>query len=110
MARFVKGDVVVVPFPFTDLSQTKRRPALVVAVLPGDDCILCQITSRAVRDSDAIALNAGDFRQGALHKPSSIRPNRLFTADTGVIVRRVGKIKTQKLDSVTKQIIAIFTR
>ena len=40
MARFVKGDVVVVPFPFSDLSQAKRRPALVVAQLTGDDLIL----------------------------------------------------------------------
>ena len=45
MARFVKGDVVVVPFPFSDLTQTKRRPALVIANLSGDDLILCQITS-----------------------------------------------------------------
>lgn len=46
MERFVKGDVVVIPFPFTDLSGTKRRPALVLADLPGDDIILCQITSQ----------------------------------------------------------------
>ena len=48
MARFVKGDVVVVPFPFSDLSQAKRRPALVISVLEGDDLILCQITSQVV--------------------------------------------------------------
>ncbi len=41
MGRFVKGDVVVVPFPFFDLDQAKRRPALVVAELEGDDRILC---------------------------------------------------------------------
>ena len=41
MVKFVKGDVVVVPFPFSDLMQTKRRPALVVAELKGDDVILC---------------------------------------------------------------------
>ena len=110
MARFVKGEVVVVPFPFTDLSQTKRRPALVLAALPGDDCILCQITSRAVRDADAIALDVGDIRQGSRDKPSNIRPNRLFTADTGVIVRRIGKLNTQKLDQVIKQVITILTR
>jgi len=36
----VKGDVVVIPFPFSDLSQSKRRPALVLAALEGDDVIL----------------------------------------------------------------------
>lgn len=49
MATFVKGDVVVVPFPFSDLTRAKRRPALVVAELEGDDLILCQITGRQVK-------------------------------------------------------------
>ncbi len=40
MAAFVKGDVVIVPFPFSELSQAKRRPALVAAKLQGDDLIL----------------------------------------------------------------------
>ena len=48
MGKFVKGDVVVIPFPFSDLTGKKRRPAFVVSVLPGDDIILCQITSSAV--------------------------------------------------------------
>ncbi len=46
MGRFVKGDVVVTPFPFSDLQVAKRRPALVVATFPGDDVLLCQITSQ----------------------------------------------------------------
>ena len=54
MARFVKGNVVVVPFPFSDLSQAKRRPALVLTSLEGDDLILCQITSQQIRDQYAI--------------------------------------------------------
>lgn len=41
----MKGDVVVVPFPFSDLTQAKWRPALVISALEGDDLILCQITS-----------------------------------------------------------------
>ncbi|NJK51587.1 MAG: hypothetical protein HC936_00355 [Leptolyngbyaceae cyanobacterium SU_3_3] len=49
MARFVKGEVVIVPFPFSDLTQAKRRPALVVASLTGDDVILCQVTSQVTR-------------------------------------------------------------
>jgi len=57
MAKFIKGDVVVVPFPFSDLTQSKRRPALVVSKLEGDDIILCQITSQTVKDNYAIALS-----------------------------------------------------
>ena len=47
MGRFVKGEVVVFPFPFSDLQGSKPRPALVVANLPGDDMVLCMI--RAIR-------------------------------------------------------------
>jgi mRNA interferase MazF len=61
MARFVKGDVVVVPFPFSDLTNTKRRPALVLATLPGNDLILCQITSQATRDQMAVSITPDDF-------------------------------------------------
>ncbi|MCB1224421.1 MAG: type II toxin-antitoxin system PemK/MazF family toxin [Verrucomicrobiaceae bacterium] len=46
MGKPVAGDVVVLPFPQTNLQTGKRRPALVVADLPGDDLILCQITSQ----------------------------------------------------------------
>jgi hypothetical protein len=51
VGRFVKGDVVVAPFPFSDLSAAKKRPALVVASLTGDDVILCQITSQTIADN-----------------------------------------------------------
>lgn len=82
MARLVKGDVVVVRFPFSDLSQAKRHPALVVASMQDDDVILCQIPSQAVKDPDAIVLVDGDFEHGGLSQPSHIWPNRLFTADS----------------------------
>jgi mRNA interferase MazF len=51
MGGFVRGDVVIVPFPFTDLSGNKKRPAFVLADLQGDDIIVCQITSKAKSDS-----------------------------------------------------------
>ena len=79
MAKFVKGDVVIVPFPFSDLSQSKRRPALVIADLDGDDLILCQITSQANKDQQAISITDDDFQSGGLKQISNVRPNRLFT-------------------------------
>ena len=80
MERFIKGDIVVIPFPYSDLSNSKKRPSLVLADLKGDDIILCQITSQFVKDGYAIALVNSDFVTGSLKQPSNIRPNRLFTA------------------------------
>jgi mRNA interferase MazF len=61
LEKFVKGDVVILPFPFSDLSSSKKRPAFVLADLKGDDIILCQITSKNVRNSKAISLKNTDF-------------------------------------------------
>jgi mRNA interferase MazF len=108
MARFVKGEVVVVPFPFSDLSQAKRRPALVVAELTGDDLILCQITSQSVKDSYAIVLVDDDFSSGGLKQSSHARPNRLFTAYSHIVLYSVGRLKSDKLDQVIEGIIEIL--
>ena len=96
----MKGDVVVVPFPFSDLTQAKRRPALVVATLTGDDLILCQITSQAVRDEYAVPLRQEDFESGGLRQASNVRPNRIFTADQRLILYSAGHIGTARLDEV----------
>jgi mRNA interferase MazF len=78
VAKFVKGDVVVVPFPFSDLTQTKRRPAFVLAVLEGNDLILCQITSKMIKDRYAVSIGDDDFSAGALKQISNVRPNRFL--------------------------------
>ncbi|PYI43587.1 MAG: hypothetical protein DMF12_03210 [Verrucomicrobia bacterium] len=58
MVKPVAGEVVVIPFPRADPAAGKRRPALVLADLPGADLILCQITSRAHSDAYSIPLAA----------------------------------------------------
>jgi len=104
----MKGDIVVIPFPFSDLSQFKRRPALVVADLAGEDVILCQITSQNIFDEYAISLNLNDFKEGSLTKKSNIRPNRIFTADRNIILYKVGTIKDNKIKEVVNRIIEII--
>ena len=61
MAKFIKGDVIVLPFPFTDLSASKRRPALILSNIKGDDYIMLQITSKNIKDNYAIPLLEADF-------------------------------------------------
>ncbi|WP_068671846.1 type II toxin-antitoxin system PemK/MazF family toxin, partial [Thermosulfurimonas dismutans] len=85
MERFIKGDIVVIPFPFSDLTGAKRRPALVISNLKGEDLILCQITSKKVKDEYTIVITEEDFEEGSLRQESNVRPNKIFTADGSII-------------------------
>jgi mRNA interferase MazF len=105
----VAGDVIVLPFPQTDLKAGKPRPALVLVSLPGDDLILCQITSRARFDGFSIALGPADFDRGGLPVLSYIRPNRLFTVEQSVIQRTSGQLKPDKLLAVLAAVRQIFS-
>jgi len=104
----VKGDVVVVPSPFSDLSTVKRRPALVIAAPGGDDVILCQITSQQIRDRYAVGITELDFAEGTLRKPSNVRPNRLFSASTNLILYRAGHLNDPVVTSVIDRIVEIL--
>ena len=108
MGKPVAGEVVNIPFPQTDLVVGKRRPALVLVDLPGDDLVLCQITSRARSDGYSIPLDTGDFEQGQLNQPSFIRPQRLFTVEQRVILYSAGKVRRSKLDEVLTKARELF--
>src|SRR4051812_2434223 len=98
MVKPLIGEIVVLPFPQTDLQVGKRRPALVVADLPGDDLILCQITSQARhQDGYSVTLTSVDFEHGQLSIDSYIRANRLFTVDRSVVVYVAAKVNDRKL-------------
>jgi len=104
----VAGEIVVVPFPRADAAGGKRRPALVIADLPGADLILCQITSRAHWDAFAVPLDTSDFERGQLPQPGFIRLQRLFTVEHHIILHSVGKVTAAKFDEVFKKTRALF--
>ena len=110
MEKFVKGDVVVIPFPFSDLSASKKRPALVVSNITGDDIILCQITSVLKSDEYSIYLKNSDFFKGNLKVESRIRPNRLFTADRSIVAYKAGILKEEKVKETEQMLINIFSK
>jgi len=77
LEKFIKGSVVVFPYPFSDLTSQKRRPALIVAVPGGNDVIVCQITGKKHSDKYSIKLESDDFLSGSLNLTSCIRPKNL---------------------------------
>ena len=102
------GAVVLVPFPFSDLSQAKLRPAIVLADVGKNDWILCQITSNPYGDPKAITITNNSFANGSLQVTSYTRPGKLFTSNSSLMVKQVGSLKKELLKIIIETIVAIF--
>ena len=102
------GEVVLLPFPCSDLSQSKVRPAVCLAEAGRGDGLLCQITSNPYGDPSAIPLNASDFTSGGLRVASFARPGKLFTAHAGLMIRSAGVLTPAALARVLSAVVAIL--
>jgi mRNA interferase MazF len=102
------GAVVLVPFPFSDLSQAKLRPAVVLAAAGRGDWILCQITSNPYGDARAIALTDESFATGSLRVASYARPGKLFTANRDLMVTLVGSLKAESFKQIINAVVDIL--
>ncbi|MFA6268853.1 MAG: type II toxin-antitoxin system PemK/MazF family toxin [archaeon] len=108
MEALVKGDIVIFPFPYTDLSNTKMRPCLVLSNEMKEDILLCQITSKnSAKDDFAVELKKSETDSGSLMIDSYIRTNMLFTANKQQIVRVACKLRKQKYVEVVNKIIKL---
>lgn len=110
MVTPANGAVVLVRFPFSNLSNTKVRPAIVLADAGRGDWVLCQITSQPYTDSSAIEITSSDFTSGSLNKPSYARPGKLFTANTGIMTKHIGDLESAKLEEIIKAIISLLEK
>ena len=102
------GSVVLVTFPFSDLSQSKLRPAIVLADVGRGDWILCQITSNSYGDSQATRLTDPNFDTGSLLVTSYARPGKLFTANSNLMVRQVGTLNADMFKQIVETVINIL--
>lgn len=102
------GSVVVIPFPYSDLTDTKLRPAVVLASAGRGDFILVQVTSSAYGDPDAISLGSADFLSGSLQRQSYARPGKLFPANSALVRREAGKLTPAALNRIIDQVVDVL--
>ena len=109
--RYRRGDIVLVSFPFTDLSSSKRRPALVISPDTfndhGQDLVLVAITSEHP-DDRFLTLTDTDFVDGTLPKESFVKIAKIFTLHSALIIKRLCGLRTEKLDDVLAEVRAFF--
>jgi mRNA interferase MazF len=108
MGALAVRDVVLVPFPFSDLTSAKVRPAVTLAHAGRGDWILCQITSNPYGDQRAISLNAADFAAGGLITASFARPGKLFTASGSLVIRSVGRLHDASFARVLDEVVRLL--
>ena len=113
MAQFVKGDIVLTPFPFSGDEDFKVPPAVVLAVLPyagGTDYLLCIITTQAAPDPLLLPLDNTDIEGGRLSQSCYLRPGNTYTVAEALIRRRLGHLKPAKFSAVVPVLVAALTQ
>ena len=100
--------VVLVPFPFSDLSESKLRPAVVLAEISRDDLVCCQVTSNPYADPNAVELTEGDFAEGTLERVSYARPGKLFTANLQLFEGVVGVLEDDLRAEIVNRIVRLL--
>lgn len=108
MGVFAAGTVVLIPFPYSDLSQVKVRPAVVLADAGRGDVVLCQVTSNAYADASAVELTGIDFSEGALRHTSYARPAKLFTVSASLAVRRIGVLGSASRNRIVDAVVDLL--
>lgn len=108
MERFVKGDVVVIEFPFSDFKNAKRRPVLVLKVPKGEDVIVAQITANPYESSVEIAIKEEDFNQGGLRRISYVRIDKIASIERSLIKYKAGSLKQEKFNEILDKICSFL--
>ncbi|TSC63969.1 MAG: transcriptional modulator of MazE/toxin MazF, partial [Microgenomates group bacterium Gr01-1014_93] len=104
MERFVKGDIIVIEFPYSNLKDSKRRPVLILKVPKGEDIIILQITSPSYEKSVEIPIKKEDFKQGNLKRDSHIRIDKIASIDKSLMKYKIGSLKQEKFSEILEEL------
>ena len=108
MEGFVRGNIVVLEFPFSNLIQAKKRPSLVIKVPKGDDVIVCQITGKSYEKSVEIPIKKEDFLKGNLKVESYVRLDKIFSIEKSLIKYKIGSLKQEKFNEIIDKICSFL--
>jgi len=107
------GDVILIPFPYSDLSSSKKRPALVLSNnsfnRSSSDLICCLITRNPKKDKWSVSIDEADVEKGSLHFKSKVKPYRIFTTDKSIVLKKLCRLKKAKLIAVIENLHKVLS-
>ena len=106
-------EIVLLPFPFSDLERNKVRPAIVVSSnnlnSKSLDCIMVPLTSVIKEEPYSVLISQEDLISGRLMVPSRIRADKIFSVEKSLIIMRIGKINDKTFKIIKEEIIKIIS-
>lgn len=105
-------EIVLLPYPFSDLEGKKVRPAVIVSNDKlnenSDDCIVVPLTSVLKEEPYSIRINQEDLVSGKLIKPSRVRTDKLFTVEKRLTIMKIGVISNPAFENIKSKIFKLF--
>ena len=105
-------DLVLLSYHFSDLKESKIRPAIVVSNdifnKKSKDCVMVPLTSIIKENSYSIIINHDDLSTGKLIKTSRVRVDKLFNVEKRLAIKVIGKIKDETFSKLKEAIFKIF--
>jgi len=101
--RITQGDVILVPFPFSDRTGQKVRPAIVISndgFNRGDDIVIAAVTSNTTPGTYTVLIDNNSLQEGVLHSQSAVKAGRLATIDKHIAIKRIATITPVALQNV----------
>jgi mRNA interferase MazF len=108
MEGLVKGDVVVIDFPFSNLKNVKRRPVLILKIPKGEDIIVLQITGDSYEALLEVPIKKEDFKHGGLKRDSYVRIDKIASIEKFLIEYKVGALKQDKFNEILDKICSFL--
>ena len=107
--QFNQGDILIVPFPFSDLRGTKQRPVLVISKTEyndnGDDIITCGLTSNLKDSEYSVLIDNNNLSEGEIPIKSRIKVDKLFTLEKSIVKKKIAKINKEIMEKVKKEFL-----
>lgn len=109
---YKKWDIILVPFPFTDLASSKKRPCLVISpdeYNKGSDILISFITSKLDREKRLGDYEIEKWEKSKLPKPSMLRM-KFATIDKSIVVKKIGSLEEPDISKFQEKIMQFFEK
>lgn len=109
---YKQREIVLVPFPYSDLSTIKKRPVLIVSNnhynKQNEDVLVCVITSNQYKDHYSVDIENNNLEVGILPESSIVKVHKLFTIHKTKIIKKFSTVKLDYYNKIEKILIELI--